>query len=307
MARLNVGVRVPSVIAPDVSDIKRFVLQVEDAGFHSIWAGDHIFHHTDVLAPLELLSYVAAITEQVELGTSVVNAGHLHPVLLAKEAATLDYLSGGRFHLGISIGGSPAEYASLGVNMKQRVGRVMESIAVMRRLWAEDDVAHDGRYFHVEKGNLRPKPPRGTVPVILAAREDAMLDRVPEFADGWCASGHYTYDDYVRGVARVRERAAALGRDPDSIAFSKVHDVSVHASRDEARRRAAEHWQRYYGPSHDIEHSTVYGTPDECIAALKPYAAIDTPTITLILEPTSLSLDELSLITEVKNALTPHS
>jgi len=294
-------------MAPDIGDLKSFILQVEAAGFHSIWAGDHIFHHTDVLAPLELLSYVAAATERIELGTSVVNAGHLHPVLLAKEAATLDYLSGGRFHLGISIGGSPAEYASLGVNMKHRVGRVTESIAVMRRLWSEDDVAHDGRYFHVEGGNLRPKPPRGTVPVILAAREDAMLDRVPEFADGWCASGHYTFADYGRGISRIQERAATLGRDPDGIAFSKVHDVSVHASHDEARRRAGGHWQRYYGPTHDIEHSTVYGTPDECIAALEPYAAIDTPSITLILEPTSMSLDELALLTEVKDALTSDS
>lgn len=306
MARLNIGVRVPSVMAPDMGELKRFVLQVEAAGFHSIWAGDHVFHHTDVLAPLDLLSYVAALTDRVELGTSVVNAGYLHPVLLAKQAATLEYLSGGRFHLGISIGGSPAEYASLGVNMKQRVGRVTEGIAVMRRLWREDDVTHDGRYFHIEHGNLRPKPPRGTIPISLAARENAMLDRVPEVADGWCASGHYTFNEYERGVTRIRERAATLGRDPDAIAFSKVQGVSVHASQEEARRRAEAHWQRYYGPAHDIDHATVYGTPDECIAALQPYAAIDTPAITLILEPTSMNLHELSLLTEVKDALSPH-
>jgi probable F420-dependent oxidoreductase len=304
VARLNVGIRVPSVTAPEMAELTRFVLQVEAAGFDSIWAGDHVFHHTDVLAPIDLLSYVAAITDRVGLGTSVINAGYLHPVLLAKQAATLDYLSGGRFHLGVSIGGSLAEYASLGVSMKQRVGRVVESIEVMRRLWAEDDVAFDGRYIHVEAGNLRPKPPRGFIPVSLAAREDAMLDRVARIADGWCASGHYTFAEYKRGVARIRAGAEALGRDPDTVAFSKVQGVSVHANHDEACRRAAEHWQRYYGPSHDIDHATVYGTAAECIAALSAYAAIETPSITLILEPTSMALDELALLAEVKDGLT---
>jgi probable F420-dependent oxidoreductase len=303
VARLDIGVRLPSVMAPDVAELKRFVIKVEEAGFHSIWAGDHVFHHTDVLAPIDALSYVAAVTERVGLGTSVINAGYLHPVLLAKQASTLDYLSGGRFHLGISIGGSPAEYASLGVSMKQRVGRVVESIGLMRRLWAEDDVEHDGRYFNVEHGSLRPKPPQGRIPISLAARGDAMLDRVPEYADGWCASGHYTFAEYERGIARIRAGAVTLGRDPDTIAFSKVQGVSVHASHEETRRRAAEHWQRYYGPSHDIDHATVYGTPEECVAALSAYAAIETPVITLILEPTSMVLDELALLTEVKDAL----
>jgi probable F420-dependent oxidoreductase len=290
-------------MAPEMAELKRFVCAVESAGFHSVWAGDHVFHHTDVIAPIDLLSYVAAVTEHVELGTSVINAGYLHPVLLAKQAATLDYLSGGRFNLGISIGGSPAEYASLGVSMKQRVGRVMEGISVMRRLWSENDVIHNGRYFHVEGGNLRPKPPRGTIPISLAARGDAMLDRVPEIADGWCASGHYTLAEYDRGVARIRARAASLGRDPNSITSSKVQGVSVDARHDEARRRAAEHWQRYYGPTHDIDHATTFGTPDECVGTLKAYAGIDTPSITLILEPTSMSLDELALLTEVKDGL----
>jgi alkanesulfonate monooxygenase SsuD/methylene tetrahydromethanopterin reductase-like flavin-dependent oxidoreductase (luciferase family) len=303
VALLKVGVRIPSVMAPDMGDLKRFVQQVEAAGFDSIWAGDHVFHHTDVLAPIDLLSYVAAVTDRVGLGTAVINAGYLHPVLLAKQAATLAYLSGGRFQLGISIGGSPAEYASLGISMKQRVGRVLEGIELMRRLWREEDVAHDGRYFHVEHGNLRPKLHGGSVPVLLAAQEDAMLDRIAAIADGWFSGSHYTFDDYVRGAARIRTRASELGRGIETMSFNKVQDVSVHASHDEARRRAADHWQRYYGPSHAIDHASTYGTPDECIAQLRRYAAIDVPSITLILEPTSMSLEELALLTEVKDGV----
>jgi alkanesulfonate monooxygenase SsuD/methylene tetrahydromethanopterin reductase-like flavin-dependent oxidoreductase (luciferase family) len=173
----------------------------------------------------------------------------------------------------------------------------------MRRLWREDDVIHDGRYFHVERGNLRPKPPGATVPVLLAAREDAMLDRIAAIADGWTASGHYTFDDYERGAARIRTRASELGRDIETIHFSKIAGVSVHADHDSARRNAVTHWQRYYGPSHDVDHATTYGTPDECISQLRRYAAIDVPELRLILEPTSMSLDELALLTEVKHGV----
>jgi alkanesulfonate monooxygenase SsuD/methylene tetrahydromethanopterin reductase-like flavin-dependent oxidoreductase (luciferase family) len=127
-----------------------------------------------------------------------------------------------------------------------------------------------------------------------------MLDRVALVADGWCASGHYTFDDYQRGTGRIRAKAAELSRDIETVSFSKVQGVSVHADRNVARSNAVTHWQRYYGPSHDVDHATTYGTPDECIADLRRYAAIDVPAITLILEPTSMSLDELALLTEVK-------
>lgn len=297
MAKVEFGIRIPSVEAPDLSDLRRFIQEVEALGFHSIWAGDHIFHHTDVLQPIDLLTWAAALTSRVQLGTSVINAAYLHPVLLAKQASTLDYLSGGRFTLGISIGGSAAEYESLGVPVKARVGRLLESITVMRRLWTESGVEHRGRYFTVTGGNLRPRPARpGGIPILLAAREAPMLDRIAAIADGFCASGHYTGADFESAVRRVRERATELGRDPDALAMTKVQNVSVHADRAEARRRAALHWQRYYGPAHDIDKATTYGTPAECAEALGFFASIDAPTITLILEPTSLEVDELELL-----------
>ena len=304
MAKLRLGIRIPSVQQPDVARLRLFIERVEALDFHSIWAGDHVFHHTDVLQPIDVLTWAAALTSKVGLGTSVVNAGYLHPVLLAKQASTLDYLSDGRFVLGVSIGGSPAEYKSLGVSMKQRVGRLMESIELMRRLWREDDVEHRGKYFQITGGNLRPKPKQaGGVPVYLAAREDPMLDRIPLVADGFCASGHYTAADFERAVYRIRGNARDAGRNPDGIDMTKVHCISVHANPAEARRRAAEHWQRYYGPAHDIEKATTYGTPGDCAEQLSFYANLDAPSVTLILEPTSMDLEELERIAEVKAGL----
>ena len=157
-AKLNVGLRVPAVHPTNVEALRPFVQRAEALGFHSIWVGDHVFYHADVPQPLNLLTWIAALTTRVRLGTAVMLGAYLDPVTLARQAATLDCLSGGRLTLGISIGGTEAEYRSLGVPMNQRVGRLTESADLMRRLWSEDDVSFEGRYFQVEHANLRPTP-----------------------------------------------------------------------------------------------------------------------------------------------------
>src|SRR5437899_2828311 len=103
MAMLNLGVRIPAVQGVEPAALKRFVMEADSLGFHSIWAGDHVFYRADILQPLQLLGWVAALTSRVRLGTAVMLAAYLNPVLLAKAAASLDYLSGGRLTLGLSI------------------------------------------------------------------------------------------------------------------------------------------------------------------------------------------------------------
>src|SRR5439155_7664709 len=139
-------------------DLRSFVLEAEFLGFDSIWVGDHVFYRADVLQPLQLLSWVAALTSRVRLGTAVMLTAYLNPVLLAKAAASLDYLCGGRLTLGLSIGGTDAEYASIGVPMQERVGRLVESVKVMRRLWSEDDVSFPGKYQQGVGGTINTKP-----------------------------------------------------------------------------------------------------------------------------------------------------
>jgi alkanesulfonate monooxygenase SsuD/methylene tetrahydromethanopterin reductase-like flavin-dependent oxidoreductase (luciferase family) len=174
----------------------------------------------------------------------------------------------------------------------------------MRRLWSEDDVEHEGRYFRVEQGNIRPKPVQpGGVPVYYAGRVERMLDRVPEIADGWIAGSHYTLDEFLSGVRRIRERAGSVGRDPGSIGFARVQDISVHADRETARRRAHAHWGRYYGPQHDVEAETTFGTPDECREQLRRFGEAKTESVDMVLEPASLDLEELQLLREVTQGL----
>jgi probable F420-dependent oxidoreductase len=258
-ATVNVGVRIPSADAPDPAELRGFVQRAEAPGFESIWVGDHVFHHTDVLQPLDLLSWVAGQTHRVRLGTAVVLAAYLHPVHLAKSAATVDRLSGGRLVLGVALGGTPDEFASLGVPIQQRLGRLLENVTIARRLWREDGVDHAGRYHHLTGASVRPKPLQDPLPVYFGARSEAMLNRLALVADGWVASGHFTTAEFLGGIRTIRERAEASGRDPDRLGITTVQGVSVHRDGREALDRACRHWRRYYGPAFDVERSVIHG------------------------------------------------
>jgi probable F420-dependent oxidoreductase len=283
----------------DIEALRRFVRRAEDLGFDSIWAGDHVFHHVDVLQPLHLLTWVAAQTTRVRLGQAVMLSAYLNPVLLAREAATLDYLSGGRLLLGMSIGGTPAEYASIGVPMNQRVGRLMENVEIMRRLWREDGVEYAGRYHTIEKGSINPKPLQtGGVPIYLGALSDAMLKRVARVADGWIGSAG-PIERYLAGVQTVRRFAEERGRDPDSIGYAKLQSISVAADKATAKSRAETQWQSYYGPNFNVDASTIYGTPDECAAKLDELTAAQCSRVTLALEPPSLDIDYLEMLAAI--------
>jgi probable F420-dependent oxidoreductase len=296
MAKLNYGLRIPAVHPLDPAALRLFVTRAEELGFTSIWAGDHVFYRVDVPEPLHLLTWVAAQTSRVRLGTAVMLSAYLNPVLLARSTATLDRLSGGRLTLGMSIGGTAAEYSSIGVPMDQRVGRLIESVEIMRRLWHEDGVNYDGRYHTVSDGSINPKPAQpGGVPIFLGGLREPMLRRIARVADGWIA-GAGPIDGFLAGVQTILDAAEARGRDPLTLSFAKLQGISVAPSAAAAREQGERHWKAYYGPNFNIDASTIYGTPDECKVQLAAFTATACDEMTLALEPASLSLRELELL-----------
>ncbi|HLF79454.1 MAG TPA: LLM class flavin-dependent oxidoreductase [Dehalococcoidia bacterium] len=301
-AKLNVGLRLPAVHGVKMDDLRAFVLAAEKLGFHSIWVGDHVYHHVDVLQPLERLTWVAALTYRVRLGTAVMLTAYLNPVLLAKAAASLDYMSGGRLQLGISIGGTPPEYKSIGVPANQRVGRLLENVAIMRALWSGDDISYYGRYNQIEAANIKPKPvQKPGVPLYFGANTEAMLRRAARHADGWVGSAGPT-TKFLEGVTYIRQTASDLGRDPNTLALAKLQGVSVHPDRAQAKALAERQWQSYYGPRFSVDAATIYGTPDEVATKLSEFGNADAPEITLALEPPTLNLDLLALLFETTQA-----
>lgn len=299
MASLNCGVRIPSVHPTDTAKLREFVLAVERLGLHSVWAGDHVFYRVDVLQPLHLLTWVSALTSRVKLGTAIMLSAYLNPVLLAKAAATIDVLSEGRLSLGMSIGGTEAEYQSIGVPMNQRVGRLVESVAIMRKLWSEDDVTFDGRYHQVEHGTINPKPAQaGGIPIYFGAGQEVSMKRMARLADGWVGSGGTTPESYVDGVGQVLSYLKDLGRDPAGFEFAKLHQVSLDRDPAAARANAERHWHAYYGPRFDIDKQVIHGTPAMVGERLKSFMAADSSEVTLALEPSTLEPSQLELLVE---------
>jgi alkanesulfonate monooxygenase SsuD/methylene tetrahydromethanopterin reductase-like flavin-dependent oxidoreductase (luciferase family) len=182
--------------------------------------------------------------------------------------------------------------------MNQRVGRLLESLAIMRKLWQEDEVDFAGKYYHVTSGEVRPKPsqPSG-IPVYLGAGSEAMMRRIPRIADGWIGNGGASVATFLEGIEFLRKEATAIKRDPDSLKFAKLHGVSVDIDRSRARALAESQWNSYYGPRFDVE-TRIYGTPEECAEKLRSFAETSAPEVELILEPPTLDSGRLHLLRE---------
>jgi probable F420-dependent oxidoreductase len=171
----------------------------------------------DWLDPLATLAFMAALTSRIRLATGILLLAEHNPILTAKQAATLDVLSSGRFVLGVGIGWSSEEFAAIGVPFGERVARTNEYVDVMRALWREGDASFDGEFTHFQSVRCYPKPVRdGRVPVILGGNSDRALARVAAYGDGWYGFNLSMHElpermDYL--AARCRE----AGRDVSSL------------------------------------------------------------------------------------------
>jgi probable F420-dependent oxidoreductase len=177
----------------------------EEHGFATLWAGEHVVMldtqasrypyspdgriavpaDADWLDPLLALSYAAAVTSRIRLATGVLLLPEHNPVVVAKQAATLDVLSGGRCTLGVGVGWSAEEFAVLGVPFAARGRRTAEYVAALRTLWREDVCSFAGEFVRFEGIRVHPKPVARGLPVVVGGNSDAALRRVAAFGDGW--------------------------------------------------------------------------------------------------------------------------
>jgi probable F420-dependent oxidoreductase len=213
----------------------------DTCGFSTLWCGEHVVMvdrsasrypysddgqisvpaTADWVDPLIGLSFVAAATSRIGIGTGVLLLPEHNPVLVAKQAATLDALSGGRFTLGVGIGWSKEEFDALGVPFERRAARTAEYVAAMRTLWRDDVASFDGEFVNFDSVRVNPKPfANGRIPIVLGGNSDPALRRAVVWGDGWYG---FNFD----GVHAVAERIAFLnrlcderGRDPGELRLS---------------------------------------------------------------------------------------
>jgi probable F420-dependent oxidoreductase len=229
--QMRIGVVFPQTeLGGDPAVVRAYAERVEELGFTHILAYDHVvgadpnvhrgWHgpyniYSTFHEPFVMFGYLAAITS-LELVTGVIILPQRQSVLVAKQAAEVDLLAGGRFRLGIGLGWNAVEFEALGENFSNRGRRSEEQVEVMRRLWTERSVTFNGKYHTVTGAGLAPLPTQRPIPVWFGAASERAYERAGRLGDGWFPMmGPGPGLDYAR--AQVNRAATAVGRDAEGL------------------------------------------------------------------------------------------
>ncbi|MDA1061602.1 MAG: TIGR03560 family F420-dependent LLM class oxidoreductase, partial [Chloroflexi bacterium] len=214
---------------------RRLFRAVEDLGFESLWRSDHFFSFgedrtRDALEPFVSMAVLAAETERIRFGPLVTAVTFRHPSLVARMAAQLDQLSGGRMVLGMGAGWNVAEHEAFGVAMPStggRLDRLAEAIQVVQALWAEGPASFAGRHFTLDGAECYPKPAQRPLPVLVGGNgERRTLRIVAEHATEWNGI-HLDLDGYRAKRTVLEQHCAAVGRDPATIQHSMMQGYLI--------------------------------------------------------------------------------
>jgi probable F420-dependent oxidoreductase len=226
-------------------DIAELAKALEDRGFDSLYVPEHThipasrkspfpgggelprrYSHTH--DPFVALSFAAAATRKLKLGTGILLVPQHEPIVTAKAIASLDRLSGGRFVFGIGGGWNVEEMENHGATYQTRFRQMREHVLAMKALWTQDEASYDGEFVKFDRVWSWPKPAQQPhPPIILGGETDHTLRRVIEYCDGWFPRPRGGFD-VVQGVARLRQMAEKAGRDPATIAtivFGAANDA----------------------------------------------------------------------------------
>jgi probable F420-dependent oxidoreductase len=236
---MKIGFNMPQLTAfASQRAVHEFAIRADQLGYDSLWVQDHFLYpanpiqshpvhqivlgpdkivpwpeaYESMLAPLEALAYVAGITKNIRVGTSVLVFGYHRPITLAKQVATIDVLSGGRFDLGLGLGWSRQEFAHMGTPFEKRGARCNDFIRALRAAWKKNPTGYDGPFYTIPRGSTSPKPVQSdehgnpAVPILGGFLNDAGLPRVAELCDAWHPAGH-PVELAVRRMQQINQMA----------------------------------------------------------------------------------------------------
>lgn len=247
---MKIGVFVPNVgPSAEPAALVRLARHAEQAGFDGVWVADRLLYpvaprnrypatadgvlpsyYRRILDPLATLTFLAAHTERVTLGTAILDVPFYNPVVVGRTLASVDVLSGGRLALGCGQGWSEDEFEAVGLPAKRRGARTDEFLQVLKKVWTDDPVEHRGELFAVPRSVIGLKPvQKPHPPIYLAAFSDAALKRAATVADGWMPA-RVPHDVLERRLAQCRAWAKDAGRDPARFALQVVAIPEITAS-----------------------------------------------------------------------------
>jgi probable F420-dependent oxidoreductase len=236
---MKIGIAVPNigpVATPDA--VKTVAQKAEALGYHSLWTVERLLwpvnprlpypatpdgslpeEYKYCLDPLDTLTFAAACTSTIKLGTSVLDIPYYNPVTLARRLTTIDVLSKGRLRAGFGVGWSPDEMEAAGADMKVRGARADEFLQVLKAIWTTDPVEFNGRFFSLPKSHIGPKPmQKPHPPIYLAAYTPPAMKRIATMANGWNPAG-IPVEGMRQMFAGIQQMAKEAGRDPSELSM----------------------------------------------------------------------------------------
>jgi probable F420-dependent oxidoreductase len=247
---------------------------LEDEAIDSLWVGGHVASRNPSPEAMMSLARLAALTERVKVGTSILLLPLYPPALVAKQIADLDRITNGRVILGIGVGGEyPQEFRACEVPIKERGRRTDEMIPLIRRLWTAEEITHDGRYYSMEDVRIHPAPVQaGGPPIVVAGRQEPAMRRAAILGDGWFP---YMYSPrrYAASVETVKQAADEAGRDLAAFEWYVWLFVNVNpdgdAAREEAARSMGGTYNQDFAPM--VDSVAAAGTPEEVAAKVQAF------------------------------------
>lgn len=279
-ARVSVGVLLPTreaVMAgrPEAAPLLEMAERAEAAGYDSVWVGDSLLARPR-FEPLTLLAAAAARTRRVTLGTAVLLPALRHPLLLAHAVASVDRIAEGRLVLGVGIApdtpGVRKEFEAAGVPFRERVGRLVETITLCRRLWApeaaEAPVSFEGRYWQFAGAQILPAPARaGGPPIWMGGEVEGALRRAGRSADGWFPNSRAP-QAYREGWAAVLREAGETGRPASAISPALYTTINIGPDTKVAEAEMRRFIEGYYGAPYEViaaRWGHYAGSPEGCL------------------------------------------
>jgi probable F420-dependent oxidoreductase len=260
--------------AIDVAEVRQVAQRAEALGFKDLWVTENALDHVMSFDPGVVLTYAAAVTTSIRLGVSVVVLPVRHPVHVAHQVATLDYMSGGRAILGVGLG-HDRHYTQFQVPPAHRVRALREGIELIKAVWTEPTVTYRGRVYQLEGGGMALRPvQKPRPPIWLGGGHPDAVRRAATIADGWMGAGGSTRAAFAASVPILRAALEAAGRDPAGFPISKRVFLSVHERADVARAEVDRWFTTVYRNPQGVDTAAVHGTPEQVREHLEGLVAL---------------------------------
>ena len=287
--------RSPDPLPPRV--VREVARRAEALGFRDLWVTENTLDHVFCFDPVVVLSWAAAVTSRIRLGASVVVLPVHHPVHIAHQWASLDYLSGGRAILGLGLG-RDHHYTQFQVPTARRVRRFTEAVALIRALWRRDPVNHRGQIFRLDGARMRPGPVQEpSLPIWFGVGHPDAVRRAARIADGWMGSGGSRLAQFAETVPVLRAALEAARRDPAAFPISKRVFIAVDERPQVARAELDRWFTTVYRDPAGTDASGIHGTPETVRERLE--ALVASGANHLLLNPVSRHFEQVEALAEI--------